>query len=289
MRLFDLFGKDTVDPLWEFTTSGVLWHLRAVDSRFLVGEERDPEAKQAAFFCLDQTSGHLLWRDSGFGDQWWIGISTVIRDTLLLHGFSSPDMPLPHGIIAVNIPTGKKLWGRPDLVLRGVAGENLVGEAATMSGSAFFEISLQDGTTHGSVDSTRAEDFPLPDDPVEFPVLLEEAVAGNPGLLERIEPFISGRMADAPVEVFLHNSRIAVSFHEQRPESTTDNPHYRHILLMIDTGQQRTIFKRILDADTTRVVPDPFFVFRETLYCIRERRTLIAVPVGASRDSSFTS
>jgi hypothetical protein len=285
VRLFDLFGREKVEPLWEFTTGGVLWHVRGVDSRFLLGEERDPETRQVAFFCLDAADGRLLWRNPGFGQQWWIGISTVFRETVLLHGFRSPDMPIPHGIIGVDLATGERLWERQDFTLRGVRGEHLVAESLSAEGDAFWELTVRDGQPAAPLPAGTPVGFPSPDASSEFPNLVEEVAGENPGLPDLLGPYLAGRCAGTPVAVYVRHNRIAAAFHESRPESSPEAPRYRHVLMVIDTGQQRTTFRRVLDADVPKLIPDPFFVVHDTLYCIRERRTLIAVPFGGSRET----
>ena len=284
VRLFDLFGKEKIDPLWEYTAAGRIWHVRVASETLLLGENRDPETKRVEFFCLDQRDGSEVWRKGEFGDGWWIGIEGIFNGTLLLHGFSSPDLPVHRGIIAVDMADGTKLWERPDLVIQGTDGTNVVGHPFASSAEENLAISLSSGETLGVTGQLASEDFAAPGDDVEFPDVLEESSGVGAALRARITSFIEGREIAGPLMSYVRRDRIALSMHERRPDSEETEPHFRHSLRVLDMESGHMIFKQVLDEDIPRLVPDPFFVYHDNLYCIRERRTLMAVPFGVSRD-----
>jgi hypothetical protein len=156
---------------------------------------------------------------------------------------------------------------------------------ATPAGEKCYEVSLTNGLSLGVVDRSLIEVFPVLEDDIEFPELFEESSSKDPAGTGRLAAYIVENSFEGPVNVLTRRGRIMLSVHERRVDSSPDNPRYQHLLLIVDTGLGRTILKRVLDSDTPRFVPDPFFVFRETLFCIRERRTLMALPIGDSRDS----
>ncbi len=261
-----------------------MWHVRVASEMLLLGEDRDPEARQATFFCLKMRNGEEVWRKGDYGDRWWIGITAIFNDTLLLHGFSSPDLPIHRGIIAIDLSDGSKKWERPDLVVQGTNGKNLVGHSFASSGEEYLEVSPMTGETLGALDRQSAQEFPSLEDAVEFPVPVEEVRTGNDELLKQIAPSLAGLECEGPILAFARRNRVAISLHERRPITLQSDPRFRHSLQLIDTASGRTMLRRVLDDDTSRLIPDPFFVHRDTLYCVRERRTLMAIPLGISRD-----
>ncbi len=284
MRFVDLFGRHRVEPVWEYTTSGILWHVRVVTENLLLGEDRDPETRQATFFCIDLSSGRERWRRGDYGDRWWIGIAGVVDGTLLLHGFSTPDLPLHRGVVAIDVDDGRKKWENPDLVALGRHNNNLVGHLFTSSGDECLEVSLESGETIGVLDRRSAEEFPSVDSAVKFPAPLEESRGDAGDLLARIAPSLAGLDYEGPITAYVHSDRIAIAIHERKAERGDAEQHFRHLIQLIDAESGRSIVRHILDEDTVRLIPEPFFVYRDVLYCIRERRTLMAIPLGATRD-----
>lgn len=140
------------------------------------------------------------------------------------------------------------------------------------------------GETIGVLDRQDAHEFPSPDDAMEFPVPAEEAQTGDVDLLAKIAPSLAGLDYEGPILAFARRDRVVISLHERKPITPRNEPHFRHSLFLIDTESGRTMLKRVLDDDTSRLIPDPFFVHRDNVFCVRERRTLMAIPLGISRD-----
>jgi hypothetical protein len=285
MPFFNLLRRQAFRPSWEYTTKGILWRLQPASGGMLVGEERDIETRTASFFCVDLSDGRSLWKEQTYGEQWWTGIETVYRDTLLLHGYASPDMPEHRGITGVDVATGTFLWSNSELTCVATLQGN-VRAARTLSGAALqCELDRRTGAiireigpdTGGSTLPGRGNDEVLSD--VLFPVILPEGAAGDSELSLL---FREANLADSiagPVEYVDIGDRIIVGFHEHDPASTKDAPRYRSLLAVIQRTQRALLFRVTIDEAVSFPAPDAFLVIGETLLFVRGRRTLTAIPV----------
>lgn len=285
MRLFGFRGRGQLVPLWEYTAGGQIWHVRIVNSDLILAEERDPVSKVVAYACLDLHDGKVVWRKEGFGEGWWIEIAGIFEGTLLLQGYSDPGLPIHRGIIAVDLHNGYKLWERADLALQGIIGENFAGRDPTMPNDACYELSHLTGATVGPCERSSTHDFPGLDEAIEFPLPLEEAAVKKPILVQQIARQFSGVEQSGPVSVLGRGNQVIFSVYEIQREDHSAETRYHHNLFFMSTETGKVLFKQTLDRNVTLFNPDPFFIFRDALYCIRERRTLMAVPIGAFHDS----
>ncbi len=288
MRLFDLFGKDRIHPAWEYRAKGWLWHIRPTNAGTIVGEERDPDRKEVTFFCINSDTGQVLWQNASFGDRWWMGVEAVHRDMLFLHGFVTPEMPQHRGITAVDLFTGKKLWERPDLRFAGASEDRLLAAEGPPAGERLYTISRATGETEAPIDMEEAGGFAdesaLLEEIPAFSVPLETAAADDPA----VEPLVRNRLQEThvagPVGVLAAGRLLMLSYHEHVNFPDQQRPLYNNVLLIIDRTAGKDLFFMVLDSGLSALVPESFFVQRHTLYCIRDRRILVAVPLEAPHD-----
>ena len=181
----------------------------------IVGEEREIESRTVSFFCVELSGGRSLWKEKEYGEQWWTGIETVYRDTLLLHGYASPDMPEHRGITAVDIATGELLWRNDEVTcaaavrghiraLRGHPGTRTAVELDRRTGAVLRELIENDAGSAGVNDETVAG--------VLSPAILREGA--DPSALPRLlgEAGIPGSLI-GPVEYAELDDRVVCAYH----------------------------------------------------------------------------
>ncbi len=290
MRLFDLFGKNRIEPTWQYRAKSWLWHLRPTDAGAIVGEERDPVRKVVTFFSVNRDTGAVFWRDASFVDQWWTGIEAVHRDMLFLHGFVTPELPQHRGITAVDLVTGRKLWERPELRFAGARDDRLLAAEGNPASERLCSISRATGQTEawvGTEDALKFADQSAElNEPMHFPVPVEAVAAIDPSIEACVRTRLAGVQVAGPISVLVHGARCVISFHEHVNFPDVRKPHYNNILMVVDRKAEKVVFSMILDAGIGSLVPEPFFVQRNTLFCIRERRTLLALPLGGHHNPS---
>ena len=131
-------------PSWQFNTGSTVWKLLC-SKNLLVGDVRDTEKKTASFFTLDFQTGDVLWKNVSVGETWWIGMQSIMNDTILLHGFEKPDMPIPKSIYALDLATGKTLWQNNEMTFLFAYNNKLYAQRTGFRENKFYELDPRTG------------------------------------------------------------------------------------------------------------------------------------------------
>jgi hypothetical protein len=232
-------------PAWEFSPGLPIWRLHPpVDGR-IIGEVRDVETQHASFFALNAESGNCIWRDREFHDPWWVGIERVTGTRLVLHGFEAPDSPVLRGATVVDIANGNVVWsdakwnGDESLLLG--AGVESAGERV---GASVSFPTMSDPRKAGDVERAVVAAWPV-----------AEIVAG--------------------IELATFGNHTIAAAHLSRGSEGAGT--LQHQLKIHDARNGKVLYEDILVASAKGIAPDAFFVQANTLYYIRERKTLVAV------------
>lgn len=232
-------------PAWEFTPGLPVWRLHPPVNGRIIGETRDPAAKRAAFFALDAETGACLWRDRELHDPWWVAIERVSGDTLVLHGFRSPELPVPQGVTVVNIPTGTVT----------LSDAEWTGDEAVLANAG---VALS-----GGVVSTEAV-FPIAHDPRDPGPAQNQVLTHWP-----IEAVVG------PIETASRGEHTVVAAHVKSNRGNEEL--LSHLIKVHDSSTGKTVYEDTLVASAKGISPDAFFIHEGTLFYIRERATLCAV------------
>jgi hypothetical protein len=251
---------------WTYSAGSYIWRVLPTPEGLFIGEERDPAARQASFFCLDAANGKVLWHHIPLGDGWWTGFAAATQGVLLLHGYATPDLPQHLKIFAVDVRTGTQLWNNVSLTFTGVHGDEV--HAVTPSGEPMV-LDLRSGNRMPA--RATSPEMDGPDESLQFPspVDLGEALPGVKDLLEG-EPF-------GPAELLAAQGYLVVSYclRAEGGSSFTQN------LAVIDSRKRKIVFSDHLLASTAVPVPDACFARDGMLYYIQERRHLVGVRLPA--------
>ena len=169
MNLSRLLKRGGLRPSWEFTTQGDIWRLHPASGGRLVGEERDAVRKAVSFFCLDLTAGKPMWAGRNFGEPWWTGIEAVHEETVIIHGFATPDLPEHRGVAAVDLVTGDLLWQDAAIAYWGATGDCVYAGRVARGGMISEEIEIRTGRVGRELGSGDEEDALCRPDRKAFP------------------------------------------------------------------------------------------------------------------------
>jgi hypothetical protein len=276
MRFRNLFvgGKPAV--AWTYSTRGLIWRVLPSADGVLAGEERNPETREASFFCLRSDDGGALWEHTPFGDGWWMASAGLTRGVLLLHGYATPDLPIPMKIFAIDVRTGKLLWQNDKLAFAGVKGNAVLGSTG---GAPDADLMMLDLRT-GDVLSDAGQPTTGEENAVLFPALVTDPDA----VVSRLCP--KENLA-GPVEILEVGDAVVVHWFERSQASSSDKPGLRSELRILHRQDGRVVYRDCLLASTHAPTPDVFFEMRGYIYYIREHRNIVAVrlpphpPAGA--------
>jgi hypothetical protein len=263
----------TPHKTWTYSAGSYIWRVLPTPEGLFIGEERDPIARKASFFCLDAADGKVLWHHIPLGDGWWTGFAASTQGVLLLHGYAAPDLPQHLKIFAVDVRTGTPLWSNGSVTFAGVHGSEV--HAATPSGEPVV-LDLKSGNplpVHAPL-----PEMDVPDESLQFPSAadLGEAV---PGIKELLNGEPSG-----PAELLAVEGHLVVAYclrTEAGPEAS-----FTQNLAVIDPRRRKIVFSDRLLASTAVPVPDTCFARDGMLYYIQERRHLIGVRFPAQPPGS---
>ncbi len=284
MPLFGFLKDQKLRPTWTYKVDGTVWRVIPAESRRIVGEVRNVAEKATSFFCLNQITGEVFWEGLKLGEQWWIGIEAIHKGVLLLHGFSTPDLPQHKGIIAVDLMSGRTLWNNSSLTFVAARWNSVFTSQDSIEGRAFSELDYRTGETLRSVKAM--EDFP---DVME---VTSDFTAENEIQLPRplgssseysLNKYVNADDLVGAVEGIDVANLIVFSFHEKLAGSSEQRAHLRNTLKVLDKASGNILYTIVLNAGCPAVVPESFFIQHETLFFVRERHELTALHLPGSR------
>lgn len=269
--------------MWTYDTKGILWRLMISEMGFILGEDRNPEHKEAAFFCLNADNGDVLWEERRFEESWWIGVEAVVRDRVYMHGFKKPDSPQHYKIFAVDLGTGKELWRNEEYSFLYATPDKVVVFKEMFERRHLFELDAATGVRLGETNETsesillhRMENCGQTD--FLFPEPLLETHERYNAVHPTIRQHCPLENLRGNIEFACAFGKIIASFHTVIPGSVTaGREELKNQLSIIDEFKQSVVFSEVLNASTPAAVPDSFFIDGSMLFCVKERRTLIAI------------
>ncbi len=262
-------------PVWEFSTQGIVWRLLPSPEGYFIGEDRDLTVKTVSFFCLDRTSGRVLWKGKQLNELWWVTLDAVHQDVVIIHGYAEPDMPEPRKIYVHDLHDGRELWSDESLRFLFAASDFLYAVREETTGPKFFRLGLRDGrlseelqseevyslkrSIHQEDDTTTI--FPVPAGSGERPDFL----IGEKNVRSR---GISG------IEIIDHGTMAVVGYYEKSAHSENDNGMVHHLAFY---QGKKLLFDEVIDTDVRAVVPDSYFKISDMVYFIREKHILTGI------------
>jgi hypothetical protein len=97
---------------------GVVWNMQVAEKAgMLIIEVRNAEKKHVSFAALDLSTNRFLWENVEFDEPWWINLSAVRDDVILLTHYTEAANPDQKSLLAYSISGRKLLWWQNDFSL----------------------------------------------------------------------------------------------------------------------------------------------------------------------------
>ncbi len=282
MNFFSLFQSARLTPEWSYLANGIVWRLLFTGKRKIVGECRNPEKKTVSFFCLDEESGKPVWQDLSLDEEWWVGMEAVLGETLLLHGFASPDMPQHRGIRAYDLGTGTLRWRNDDVTYWFGMGDRLFAYRDLFERRVGYEIdsiagefkTIYDKSLEDLHDLRRDAAEPGPD--MTLPEIMSDGGV-DPDILTFITRLTKGKGIAGTVEFIRENDILAFNYHVRAREASPQSPRFENHLFVYRYPQGNRLFSDVTARNLKAQVPDAFFVRRRRLFFIKDQNRLTAL------------
>lgn len=270
MNLASIFSSINLKPSWQFSAQNILWRVMFSENGLILGEDRDTEKKMVTFFCIGAKNGKPLWTNKTFGDQWWIGLDGVTSDRLYLHRFRKPDMPEHKSIIAVELRTGNLIWQNSECTFLALHPPFVFGYKDLFERRVYYKIEGSTGETIEELQTIPAGIEPnmqYEKTDFLFPNSLTENEEQLWNIVHTVKEFASAEFIDI--------GRLwIINLYTRHADP---NNGLKNSLIIIDSTTKKKVYSDVLNEFTQYAVPDSFFLDKNTLYYIKERKTFVAL------------
>jgi hypothetical protein len=175
-------------------------------------ELRDEAARKVTFSALDLNTKQFLFSDIAFEEPWWVTLSFVSGNTLLLTTYNDTNNPDKKSVIAYDIYEKKIRWWRNNFAITTVTTDRVAG-VDTSLGMKFFTLHLHNGE-------------PCTDDSVlvtEQNFLLNKPLQYYPETahFETVKSYLEAKLkisAQSVIEYMEANALIFISYYVAEPD-----------------------------------------------------------------------
>jgi hypothetical protein len=283
------FHKGKLRPSWRYSTKQVIWRVIPTGVGKLICEIRDLDQKRTRFLSINQTTGKVDW-ESGYGEEWWIGVETVHEGVLLLHKFASPDMPEHRSIVAAAIEDGRTIWKSDELRFEGVGGNGIYASVVDRMSTRYVEVDIHTGNERkefDSFDAMRESSRASQNEPraeMLYPSWKPDLQGTDSALREKLQRFFIMEKTVGPVEHIEDGDYLICSHHERSAQSSQGQSTFDTSMYVLKND--KLVFSEMLNRDAPRFAQGSFFVEDRTLFYIKDRSTLTAVRLRSTNDES---
>lgn len=263
-----------------FSDGNPIWRVVISDDDKLILETRDTDMKEAYYHCVEIETGKNLWTGYQLDEKYWVGIEEVSAGKIFFHKYAKPDMPEHKGIIAVDIISRNTVWTNDDLTFLFVLNGKAYAYKQKFETQDFFALDAKTG----EIINTLGNDFELISNlqdnaervkdysDYKFPQRYYGDIEPD-----SVKELINGAVSDVDiigdVEYTSYEGLVMISYHHGEKENLTND------FIVIDTQKRKQIFKETLNANSGVIIPDSFFVYKNILFLIRDKKKLIAYDI----------
>jgi hypothetical protein len=286
--LSSLFRDKQLIPNWSYSCVHTFWRLKTSLDGFIVGEDRNTLQKTVSFFCINEKTGEVLWKNRVFDEKWWLSFEIIYDGVIFFHEYSSPDLPEPKKIIAVDIHTGNILWENPDYkLLFAYSGNAYVLKQGYVN--QFFELDITSGTierdlgfdvSYVSSLQNLAEKQQTGTN-VFLPEYIEKKIFFQEKEYQLILKKLNFEKVTGIIEQYRNAKYVALSFYENmNPNSFENDLIQRLYIFKTERTSYKKVFEEILIQHATTAIANAFFIKHEMLYFVKEKKILSAISLA---------
>jgi hypothetical protein len=240
-----------------------VWNLVAHPDRPAIFIElRNESAKKVTFSALDLKTRQFLFNDLAFEEPWWISLSFVSGETLLLTVYNDTNNPDKKSIIAYDIIEKKIRWWRNNFAITTVTNNRVAG-VDTGLGMKFFTLDLQDGEPRTEHSVLAPEQNFLLNKPLQY--------YPETAHFETVKSYLEAKLKISPqsvIEYMEFNSLIFISYYVAEPDLA-------NYLMVMDSDGEVLLHERIGER-LKGIGVDTFFLLSGYLIFVKNKRELIS-------------
>jgi len=266
-----------VKKVYSFTNKRDIWRLIPSESGYLVIEERDAKTREVFFNCLKTTDGKILIKNFQLEEKYWAGIEAVHSDLIFFHKFRKPDMPNHKGIYVLDIPTQKIIWQNDDLVFQLAKDDAVFAFQTGFDGRNYFYLNSKTGEVIKNLGDNFDEVNKLREELMQndfmksfsFPAqfINDENDSVTSQLFKSLK---EDKNIIRNIDWLKLNNYILFNYHRTNSDHTFNN-NFR----IFDLAKQKYVLKETVNSNTTKLIPESFFLINNLLFLLIEKSKLV--------------
>lgn len=248
--------------LFSHAFDGIVWNMQVAEkSGVLVIEIRNPESKQTTFAALDLLTNQFLWENVMFDEPWWISLSAVSGDVILLTHYTEASNPDQKSLLAYDLKERKLLWWQNDFSLASVNDTAVTGYSLKYGVKPLSLNVLTGKVIEESVDTSAAQNLS-----VIRPLHYRENESG----FVTVKKFMSrviGKELVSGVDYLEYGSYVLMSVYVQEEGLA-------NYLFVLD-AQGAVLLCEKAGGNLKGIGIDTFFILEGSLFFVKNKRELL--------------
>lgn len=234
-------------------------------------EVRDTDKKEVYFSCFDLFTGKKIFKNYQPDEKYWIGVELFRDNIIFFHRYAKPDMPKHKEVWLFDINEKRIKAKIEDSEFLFYWEGRVYTSIETFSGRKYFSSSLEDP---GNRDETETEEIrklsALVNSPDEYKdYLFPEPYGSGTHEIELINKYTEKLELSGNPEFIISDPLLLFNYHAFNKRKELDNIFY---VLNLKTGGE--IFSEILNSNVNAFAPDSFFIYKNLLLLIKDKKEL---------------
>ncbi len=253
-----------------------IWRIIISDTDKLIFETRDTNTKETFYCCHNVTTQENIFSDIQLDEKYYLGIEAVYKDIIFFHKFPKPDLPGHKQIIAFDIASQKILWTNVDLSFFFIDDNLVYGFQQGFEERYFFaldylsgELVKEFGDDYKTINALRNK----AENEKDWSNYLYPQIFKH-GSNEKIDHAINSQINKLDiagnVEYNVYNYLLLFNFHSKVFEGNMANK-----FIAFDLKTDKILLTEVLNANTTALFTDSFFVYKNLLFLLREKNEVL--------------
>ncbi len=249
--------ENLLKPIVSEIFTGLIWKIKINDETGLLAiESRDSELKMVSFSVLNFQTGKINFKELSYQEAWNLSLEYLSKDNLLIKGYEDQTSPESKGIISVDAANGAVLWSKFNISLNQTGQSAIQVYDPRIMPRRYFWI---DQFTSGPVDPPLST---LPEIKVRL---------AQPDPYFKLPDWINHGELIGEISALVHNDLTILSFHE------VFNKFMQQRLIVYQ--EDSILLDDILISGIQKLQPEAFFIQKNHLFYIRNKRQLLSYSV----------
>ncbi len=249
----------------------------------LIIERRNIKDKQAYFSAYDIFLGEKIFTNLQFEEKYWVGVESSYKNIIYFHKYAKPDMPGHRSIIAVDINSAEIMWKSDSYTYLFVHEDILYCSKQEFGGQNYFALDYSSGqviSDYGNdfdIIKSRKADYEdsLDYSDYSFPEFFVKGNNGDKRAAELLEKQLSTISPLGDIEFLVHGDWLFYNYHSENSGKGLLNSFKAFNLI-----NSKLILSKIINSNINAFAPDSFFVYKNLLLLLEEKRNLLVYKIN---------